>query len=59
MELCAEPCPSLGSLYESKEKYMEKAEQASQLLVQKRFLLKEDIPRVMEVAERQWDWSVK
>jgi hypothetical protein len=49
----------IASLYESKKKYMEKVEQASQAPVQKRFLLKEDIPRVLGRAERQWEWSVK
>ena len=55
-EATGDPRPSLEELYASKEDYLERARQAARNLVARRFLLEEDIPRVLARAEEQWTW---
>lgn len=48
--------PSIEGLYESRQDYVTRAEQAARTLVAERTLLEEDVPRVLERAEALWDW---
>jgi len=48
--------PSIESLYQSKDDYMEQVRKAARALVNRRFLLQEDIEYVTDRAERYWNW---
>jgi hypothetical protein len=51
-----DPRPSIESLYSSKAAYVALAEGAARSLVERGFLLDEDVGRVVERAARHWDW---
>ena len=53
-----DPRPSIEALYGGKEDYLERAARAARTLVGERFLLEEDVERVIGRAERTWDWIV-
>ena len=47
---------SIASRYASKSDYMNAATRAAASLVAAGFLLREDVPRVLDRAERHWNW---
>jgi len=49
--------PSLASLYENRDAYRAKVEEAAAALVQRGYLLEEDLPRERERADARWDWA--
>ena len=46
---------SIGERYASREQYMGKFAEAAMKLIQERFLLREDLPAVLERGRREWD----
>ncbi len=51
--------PSINGLYLDRDDYLYKVNREAQNLVNKRFLLNEDIPRVMMRASNLWSWIVE
>jgi hypothetical protein len=51
-----DPRPSLERRYPGKREYLALAARAADTLVGAGWLLREDVPRVLERAERHWDW---
>ncbi len=51
-----DPRPSIESLYPSRAEYLQQAERAARSLVERGFLLEEDVARVLERAAAHWDW---
>jgi hypothetical protein len=51
-----DPRPSIESLYPTRQHYRAAAALAAADLVEKRLLLPEDVLRVLERAEANWDW---
>ncbi len=51
-----DPRPSIESLYASKQDYLATASTAAAMLVGQRYLLAEDVHRVLKRAEANWDW---
>jgi hypothetical protein len=50
-----DPRPSVQARYSSKEEYLGKLRASAEKLVKSRYLLEEDIPRVIARGEAQWD----
>jgi hypothetical protein len=48
--------PTIESRHRDKADYMKTATRAAESLVSEGLLLREDVPRVLERAERHWDW---
>ena len=53
-EKSGDPRPSVAERYASREQYMGKFGEAALKLVHDRFLLREDLPAVLERGEREW-----
>jgi len=51
-----DPRPSILSLYQSRDDYLNKIREAAESLIEERFLLPEDKPYVHQRAESYWDW---
>ena len=51
-----DPRPSLESLYLNRATYLERVRAATRDLVREGFLLPEDAPRAVELAEARWVW---
>jgi Alpha/beta hydrolase domain len=51
-----DPRLAVGERYQSREQYLERIGQAAQALVDRGFLLKADIPRIVEQAGTRWDF---
>jgi hypothetical protein len=51
-----DPRPSIESLYASKEEYLALARRAALSLVERGFLLEEDVEPVVARAAHHWDW---
>jgi hypothetical protein len=51
-----DPRPSIARLYSGKTDYLERVRAAAASLERARLLLAEDVPRVIERAERHWNW---
>lgn len=51
-----DPRPSLEALYGSRDTYLERVRAATRELVREGFLLPEDAPRAVELAEARWAW---
>ncbi len=54
-----DPRASIESLYKSKADYIVAATQAAIKLVESGYLLHEDIPAVIERADRHWEWIMR
>ena len=54
-EKSADPRLSIAERYASREQYMGKFAEAAMKLIQERFLLREDLPAVLERGRREWD----
>ena len=52
----ADPRPSIESLYPDRGAYLARVRQVTQDLVERRFLLEEDVERVTRRAAAHWDW---
>jgi hypothetical protein len=50
-----DPRPSIAERYSSREQYMQKFSKATDRLVQQRFVLKEDVPAILQRGQREWD----
>ena len=51
-----DPRPSIEERYKSKDDYLEKFTKSAGELVSKGYLLKEDVPRMVQQAGSRWDW---
>jgi hypothetical protein len=51
-----DPRPAVNSRHRDKADYVKSATRAAESLVGDGLLLREDVPRVLERAERHWDW---
>jgi hypothetical protein len=54
-EKSGDPRLSIAERYASREQYMGKFGEAAMKLIQERFLLREDLPAVLERGQREWD----
>ncbi len=54
-----DPRPSVESLYPNREVYLDDARAAASALVQRGYLLEQDVERVTADAADRWDWVVK
>jgi hypothetical protein len=54
-----DPRPSIAERYPSREHYLGLVAQAAMRLVEERYLLAEDVPRILEGAERHWEYRVQ
>jgi hypothetical protein len=55
-ELANDPRPSIEERYRSKDVYLDLIRKAAANLVEKNYLLEEDIPRIVQQAGTRWDW---
>jgi hypothetical protein len=55
-ELANDPRPSIEERYRSKDVYLDLIRKAAANLVEKNYLLEEDIPRIVQQAGARWDW---
>jgi hypothetical protein len=54
----ADPRASVAERYRSREDYLTRIAKAAQDLVQQGYLLKEDVPRIVDQAGTRWDYVV-
>jgi Alpha/beta hydrolase domain len=54
-KVSGDPRPSIAERYVSREEYMGKFAEAAMNLVRDRFLLREDLPAVLERGQREWN----
>ena len=54
-EKSGDPRASVAERYNSREQYMSKFAEAAMRVIQDRFLLREDLPAVLERGRREWD----
>ncbi len=54
-----DPRPSIEERYSGKEQYLQMYRKAADRLVDKRFLLLEDLPAIVERGSAEWDFAVK
>jgi hypothetical protein len=53
-----DPRPSIAERYPSREHYLGEVAEAAMRLIAERYLLAEDLPRILESASRHWDYRV-
>jgi hypothetical protein len=51
-----DPRPSIAERYPSREHYLGLVAEAAMALIGERYLLAEDLPRILESAARHWDY---
>jgi len=56
-ELANDPRPSIEERYKSKEAYIELITKSANELAAKGYVIKEDIPRIVQQAGARWDWA--
>jgi hypothetical protein len=54
----ADPRPSVEERYKSRDEYIALVTKAANDLVSKGYLLKDDVPRIVEQAGTRWDYVV-
>src|SRR5205814_2269290 len=54
-----DPRPSIEERYKSKDAYLELISKSAADLVTKGYLLKEDVPRIVDQASARWAWVNK
>jgi hypothetical protein len=54
-----DPRPSIEERYKSREEYLNQVSSAATQLASKGYLIKEDIPRIVEQAGTRWDWIMR
>jgi hypothetical protein len=57
-EQANDPRPSIEERYKSREQYLELITKSANELAAKGYLIKEDIPRIVEQAGTRWDWAL-
>jgi hypothetical protein len=57
-EKVGDPRQSIEERYTSRDDYLRRVEQVANNLVQKRYLLEEDVKPIVEAAGQHWDWSM-
>jgi len=55
-ELAKDPRPSIEERYKTRDVYIEQITKAAADLAGKGYLMKEDIPRIVQQAATRWDW---
>jgi len=55
-EASSDPRPSIQERYRSKDEYLRKVREAAEALVERRYLLEEDIGRSLDIAAAMWDY---
>jgi hypothetical protein len=55
-EKSGDPRPSLEERYQGKEDYLSRVTKSANDLAAKGYLIKEDIPRIVQQAGTRWDW---
>jgi hypothetical protein len=55
-EAANDPRPSIEERYKSKDEYLERITKSANDLAAKGYLMKEDIPRIVQQAGARWDW---
>jgi hypothetical protein len=53
-----DPRPSVEERYPSRADYQRRVEETANKLVQKGYLLQEDVKPVVDDAEKHWDWTM-
>ena len=56
-ERTSDPRRSIDERYQSREQYLGLVSKAANDLVEKGYLLKEDVPRIVEQAGTRWDYA--
>lgn len=54
-----DPRPSIEELYKDEADFLVQVDQSAKTLVNQGFLLEEDIPYVLEKAQKRWDWNYR
>jgi Alpha/beta hydrolase domain len=54
----SDPRRSIVERYRSREQYLEVVSQAAKDLVEKGYLLKADVPRIIEQTGTRWDYAI-
>jgi hypothetical protein len=54
-----DPRRSIAERYPSREHYLGLVAEAAMRLVEERYLLAEDVPGILQAAERHWDYRVE
>ncbi len=54
-----DPRPSVEERYASRAEYLRRFEEVAQRLIDERYLLAEDLDRVVDGAARHWDWLME
>jgi len=57
-EKSGDPRPSLEERYNGKEDYLARVTKSANDLATKGYLIKEDIPRIVQQAGTRWDWAI-
>jgi hypothetical protein len=55
-ERANDPRPSLEERYKSKDAYLELIAKSANDLALKGYIMKEDVPRIVQQAGARWDW---
>ena len=55
----SDPRPSVEERYRSKEDYLERITKSANDLAARGYLLKEDVPRIVQQAGSRWDWIME
>ena len=55
-ERSGDPRPSIEERYKNKEDYLDRLSKSANDLASKGYLLKEDVPRIVQQAATRWDW---
>jgi hypothetical protein len=55
----SDPRPSVQERYAGKEDYLAKIRAAAEALIRDRYLLREDLPTVLDRANRHWDYATR
>ena len=58
-EVNHDPRPSLETRYQGREDYLERVRSAAKDLIRRRYMLEEDLDRVVERAGRHWDFATQ
>ena len=55
-EKSGDPRPSIEERYKSKDDYLDRVTKSANDLASKGYLIKEDIPRIVQQTGARWDW---
>ena len=57
-EKSGDPRPSIEERYKGKDDYLDRVTKSANDLASKGYLIKEDIPRIVQQAGARWDWVI-